>query len=239
MEALRQRAGEPDTTASTESAGAGALTLVPTTGRTFYQRRGKRLLDVVLGTLLLVALLPLMVVAALAVLATSGWPILYRAERSGLHGRPIPLLKFRTMKRGADKQLHLVLTSSQTQRREFQRQRKLSEDPRTTKIGKLLRVASVDELPQLFNVILGQMSLIGPRPVPRDELEEKYGSRGDYLLSVRPGISGLWQVSGRSRTTYDERIRYDLRYAGDVNLRQDLRILTKTVVAVLNFGEAA
>ena len=143
------------------------------------------------------------------------------------------------MKRGADRQLHLVLTSSEEKRREFQHQRKLSDDPRITKIGKFLRVASIDELPQLFNVILGRMSLIGPRPVPRDELDEKYGSRGDYLLSVRPGISGLWQVSGRSRTTYDERIRFDLRYAGDVNLRQDLRILTKTVGAVLNFGEAA
>ena len=238
MEALRQQAGEPDAAASTESAGAGALTLVPPVGRTFYQRRGKRILDVALATLLLVGLLPLMVVAALAVLATSGWPILYRAERIGLRGRPIQLLKFRTMKRGADRQLHLVLTGSEEKRREFQHQRKLSDDPRITKIGKFLRVASIDELPQLFNVILGRMSLIGPRPVPRDELEEKYGSRGDYLLSVRPGISGLWQVSGRSRTTYDERIRYDLRYAGDVNLRQDLRILTKTVVAVLNFGEA-
>lgn len=237
MEALRQQAGEPDAAASTES--AGTLTLVPPVGRTFYQRRGKRLLDIVLAALLLVGLLPLMVVAALAVLATSGWPILYRAERIGLRGRPIQLLKFRTMKRGADRQLHLVLTGSEEKRREFQRQRKLSDDPRITKIGKFLRVASIDELPQLFNVILGRMSLIGPRPVPRDELDEKYGSRGDYLLSVRPGISGLWQVSGRSRTTYDERIRFDLRYAGDVNLRQDLRILTKTVGAVLNFGEAA
>lgn len=237
MEALRQQAGEPDAAASTES--AGTLTLVPPVGRTFYQRRGKRMLDIALATLLLVGLLPLMVVAALAVLATSGWPILYRAERIGLRGRPIQLLKFRTMKRGADRQLHLVLTGSEEKRREFQRQRKLSDDPRITKIGKFLRVASIDELPQLFNVILGRMSLIGPRPVPRDELDEKYGSRGDYLLSVRPGISGLWQVSGRSRTTYDERIRFDLRYAGDVNLRQDLRILTKTVGAVLNFGEAA
>ena len=239
MEALSQQAGEPDAAASTETAGAGALTLVPPMGRTFYQRRGKRILDIVLCTFLLVGLLPLMVVAALAVLATSGWPILYRAERSGLRGRPIRLLKFRTMKRGADRQLHLVLTGSETHRREFQRQRKLSDDPRITRIGKFLRVASIDELPQLFNVILGHMSLIGPRPIPRDELEEKYGARGDYLLSVRPGISGLWQVSGRSRTTYDERIGYDLRYAGDVNLRQDIRILTKTVGAVLNFGEAA
>ena len=237
MEALRQQAGEPDAAASTES--AGTLSLVPPLSRTFYQRRGKRMLDIALATLLLLGLLPLMVVAGLAVLATSGWPILYRAERIGLRGRPIQLLKFRTMKRGADRQLHLVLTGSEEKRREFQRQRKLSDDPRITKIGKFLRVASIDELPQLFNVILGRMSLIGPRPVPRDELDEKYGSRGDYLLSVRPGISGLWQVSGRSRTTYDERIRFDLRYAGDVNLRQDLRILTKTVGAVLNFGEAA
>ena len=239
MEALRQQAGEPDEAASTEPADAGSLTLVPPVGGTFYQRRGKRILDIVLCTLLLVGLLPLMVVAALAVLATSGWPIFYRAERSGLRGRPIQLLKFRTMKRDADRQLHLVLTGSQARRREFQSQRKLSGDPRVTRIGKFLRVASIDELPQLFNVILGQMSLIGPRPVLQDELQEKYGARGDYLLSVRPGMSGLWQVSGRSRTTYDERIGYDLRYAGDVNLRQDIRILSKTVATVLNFGEAA
>ena len=206
---------------------------------TFYQRRGKRVLDVSLGTVLFLGLLPIMVVAAVAVLLGSGWPILYRSRRVGAGGREFWMLKFRTMRRDADAHLESVLVSSREALVEFRGRRKLRKDPRKTLIGSLLRVSSIDELPQLLHVILGQMSLVGPRPVPRDELKEMYGALSGRVYSVRPGITGSWQVNGRSHTTYFDRIRLDCTYATTESFAEDLRILIKTLLAVLRTSEAA
>ena len=206
---------------------------------TFYERRGKRLLDIALGTVLFVGFLPIMAVVALAVLLVSGWPVLYRSRRVGAGGHEFWMLKFRSMRRDADKALHRIIATSPNALVEFRSRRKLSKDPRVMSIGRLLRAWSIDELPQLLNVILGQMSLVGPRPVPRDELETMYGSLSTLVLSVRPGITGLWQVNGRSRTTYSERVHQDCAYAADSSFFQDLRILLLTVVAVLKREGAA
>ena len=226
MEALRQQAGEPDAAASTESASAGALTLIPPMGRTFYQRRGKRMLDVLLGTLLFVGLLPLMVVAALAVLATSGWPIFYKAERIGLHGHRFRMLKFRTMVRHADKVLRELLRTDDALAAEYRRTLKLRKDPRRTKLGVTFRKFSIDELPQLWHVITGKMSLVGPRPYAVEEAPLL--SRRREILLLTPGLTGPWQVQGRNELPVSQRIELDADYAAGLRLGRDLRYLLAT-----------
>lgn len=244
MQVLRRQAVEAKTevearSSYAESARAGRILPFRTAAPTFYQRRGKRLLDIVLGTVLFVGCLPVMLIAALAVLLLSGWPVLYRSRRVGAGGREFSMFKFRTMRRDSDKDLAGIVAASRETLAEFKSRRKLSEDPRVTPIGNLLRLWSIDELPQLLNVIFGQMSLIGPRPVPRDELEEMYGSLGTLVMSARPGITGMWQVNGRSRTTYSERVRYDCAYAANLSFSQDLRILLTTILVVLRREGAA
>jgi exopolysaccharide production protein ExoY len=193
----------------------------------------KRALDIVGASALLVALLPLLLVL-MAILRANGSPIFYRHIRIGLGARAFACLKLCTMRPDGDKVLEEVLRTDPAARQEWQHTRKLRNDPRVTPIGRFLRATSLDELPQLFNVLRGEMSLVGPRPVVARELEEHYGPDAAALYcSVRPGLTGLWQVSGRSGTSYKQRVELDARYVHERSLGMDIRILLRTPVAVL------
>jgi lipopolysaccharide/colanic/teichoic acid biosynthesis glycosyltransferase len=193
----------------------------------------KRAFDVVLALLLLALTSPLLLLLAGAA-RLDGGPALYAHHRVGRGGRAFRCLKFRTMVPGADRILAEHLARDPAARAEWEATRKLRRDPRITRVGRLLRSTSLDEMPQIVNVLRGEMSFVGPRPVVPDELDEHYGliGRGAYL-SVRPGITGLWQVSGRSDTGYEERVALDIAYVRRPSFRQDLVILLRTVGAVL------
>jgi exopolysaccharide biosynthesis polyprenyl glycosylphosphotransferase len=198
----------------------------------------KRTMDVVLSTIGLVVLSPLLLGIAVAVKLDSPGPVFYRHERIGRGRKRIEIVKFRTMRveacrgeryGGQDAEAMFRDLMSDPQRaQEFQESYKLADDPRVTRIGQFLRRTSLDELPQLVNVLKGDISLVGPRAVTADELE-RYGGRVDDLLGVRPGLTGYWQINGRSRLSYEDRVRLDLSYITGWSLRLDLEILAKTL----------
>ncbi|MEQ8964380.1 MAG: sugar transferase [Azospirillaceae bacterium] len=192
----------------------------------------KRLFDICGSIALIVFLAPLMVAIALVVTVTDGGPPVFIHIRIGAGGRPFPCIKFRTMAVDADRRLAMLLRSNPDIRAEWEANRKLERDPRITAIGGLLRKTSLDELPQLFNVLAGHMSLVGPRPIVRTE-RRRYGDRLPLYERHRPGITGLWQVMGRSRTSYDERVDLDAWYARNRSLVLDIRLLLLTVPAVV------
>jgi exopolysaccharide biosynthesis polyprenyl glycosylphosphotransferase len=201
----------------------------------------KRTLDIALSTAGLVLLSPVVAIVAAAIKRTSPGPVFYRHKRVGKDGREIGVFKFRTMHReccrgerygGASAEnAFMALMADPEKREEFERDYKLAEDPRVTKVGAFLRRTSLDELPQLINILKGDLSLVGPRPVTQDELA-RYGEAVGSLLNVTPGLTGHWQISGRSATGYTERVRLDLAYATSWSLKSDLMILAKT------FGKA-
>ena len=192
----------------------------------------KRALDIAGAGALLVMSLPVFVILALLVRADGG-PAFYAHQRVGRGGRRFGCLKFRSMVTDGDARLEALLASDPAARAEWEATRKLRNDPRITWVGRFLRASSLDELPQLLNVLRGEMSLVGPRPVIAAELTAHYGAAAEHYLSVRPGITGLWQVSGRSSTSYDTRVALDVRYATNPSLLADLRILLRTPAAVL------
>lgn len=155
-------------------------------------------------------------------------------ERIGKDGKPFKCIKFRTMYRDADKRLKDILEADEKAREEWEKYFKLKEDPRVTKVGKFLRRTSLDELPQVFNVLKGDMSFIGPRPVVKKEIEQYYRDKAQYYYEVRPGITGLWQVSGRNELDYERRVRLDVWYVLNWSLWLDLIILLKTVKVVFS-----
>jgi lipopolysaccharide/colanic/teichoic acid biosynthesis glycosyltransferase len=197
-----------------------------------YQQFGKRTLDLVLGLTLLLLAVPFIVLLALVITVTSGFSPFYSSVRIGRHGQPFRLWKLRTMVRDADAVLQTWLDRGGEQSIEFRRSFKLQHDPRVTPLGRILRATSLDELPQLVNVVRGEMSLVGPRPVVADELE-KHGPYRDVFLSVRPGITGLWQVKGRNSIDYPERSHLELDYVGRISLLEDIRLLASTAQTVL------
>jgi exopolysaccharide production protein ExoY len=192
----------------------------------------KRSVDFVLSSMLLLVLSPLMGAIAFAVRLTSPGPALFRQKRLGLNGEPFTLFKFRTMRDDAEQ----ILKNSPTLYEKYlQNNFKLpkGEDPRLTPIGRFLRATSLDELPQLFNVLIGEMSLVGPRPIVPSE-EAQYGDSGMLFMSAKPGMTGHWQVSGRSEVAeYRKRVELDLEYIRDQSLGKDIEILLRTVPAVL------
>ena len=202
---------------------------------------GKRVFDAVGSMLLLVVLSPLLLGLALAVKITDpSGPILYRQRRLGRGGREIGVLKFRSMRwrhcTGPGRQYANAIEVFEAIGRvelceEFRLHHKVADDPRTTPVGRFMRRTSLDELPQLVNALRGELSLVGPRAITREELQ-RYGSQRASLLALKPGITGLWQVSGRSNTGYDERVKLDVHYVENWSISLDLRILAKTVVAV-------
>lgn len=192
----------------------------------------KRAGDLVLSAMLLIVLSPLMGAIALAVKLTSRGPALFRQKRLGLNGEPFTLFKFRTMRADAER----ILRDSPSLREKYlQNNFKLpnGEDPRVTPLGKFLRATSLDELPQLYNVLIGEMSLVGPRPIVPNEAAQ-YGDVAMLFMSAKPGMTGHWQVSGRSEIAeYHKRVEMDLEYIRDQSLSRDLEILLRTVPAVL------
>jgi undecaprenyl-phosphate galactose phosphotransferase len=191
----------------------------------------KRTFDIVVGTLLLLAAAPPMAVIAWQI-RKSGGPVLFAHERIGRHGQLFKCYKFRTMTTDASTVLARLLAESPEAREEWERDYKLKNDPRITPIGRWLRQTSFDELPQLLNVIKGEMSLVGPRPVVKDELR-RYGEDQLYYTQVRPGLTGLWQISGRNDVDYGRRISLDTWYVRNWNLWYDVVILAKTCSVVL------
>lgn len=194
-------------------------------------RLTKRLFDLIAALVLLVVLAPLLLWLMLRI-RSDGGPALFAHERVGRAGRKFPCYKFRTMVVGASQHLEKLLASDPALREEWNRDHKLKNDPRISAVGHFLRKTSLDELPQLFNVLLGEMSLVGPRPIVKAELE-KYGEDAEYFLMVRPGITGLWQVSGRNDVDYDTRVYLDTWYVKNWSLWYDIAILFKTLRAVL------
>ena len=201
-------------------------------------RSGSRLarlqlrLDQIAALLLLLLFAPLMAVIALLVWRRDGAPVLFGHYRIGQHGRPFRCLKFRSMYLDSEAMLRELLERDPAARAEWERDHKLSDDPRITPIGHFLRRTSLDELPQLFNVLRGEMSLVGPRPITLAELP-RYGQVRWHYLSVRPGMTGLWQVSGRNDTTYDERVELDREFVEQHSLRLRLSILLRTLRVVI------
>ena len=192
----------------------------------------RRSIDLVLASLALVFFAPLMVLVALSVWLQDGGSVFYAHSRVGRNGRVFPCMKFRSMLVDSDARLRQLLAESAEARAEWEKDHKLRNDPRITALGAFLRRSSLDELPQLFNVLSGDMSLVGPRPIVAAEVK-RYGRRFGHYCSVRPGITGLWQVSGRSDTSYRRRVAIDTCYAQRQSLALDLRILIATVPSVL------
>jgi len=195
----------------------------------------KRVFDSTFALLLMVILLPLLAVVALLVWVTSPGPIIFRQLRVGQFGRPFVLCKFRTMADGAEQ----LLEQDFHLKEEFRKQWKLGDDPRITPLGRWLRKTSIDELPQLINVLRGEMSMVGPRPVQPAELSEQYGEYSEVVFTAKPGITGLWQVAGRSSSSYAERVALDLEYVQRRGGWFDLLIVMRTIPAVLLMRDAA
>ncbi len=192
----------------------------------------KRLFDIVAASLGLLFLAPLLLVVAIAIRLQDGQKALYAQPRWGLNGESFQCLKLRSMVPNAAEKLQAVLDSDPEARREWDLTQKLTNDPRITPLGKFIRATSIDELPQLLNIIRGDMSIVGPRPIPLYE-RPKYGEDFVHYCSVRPGLTGLWQTSGRSNTTYAERVALDKKYVKTRTFWGDIWIILKTVPAVL------
>jgi len=191
----------------------------------------KRALDITLAVLALVSLLPLLIIV-FAIARLDGGSGLFVQDRIGRAGRTFRMYKFRTMHPDAAALLANLLETNAASRDEWNQFQKLRRDPRITPFGQFLRASSIDELPQLINILKGDMSLVGPRPIVQSEVE-RYGRAYPAYCSVAPGLTGVWQVEGRSDTTYAQRVALDVNYAETWSVRGDLAILLKTIPAVL------
>lgn len=193
----------------------------------------KRTIDIIVGLIGTIALIPLTVIIYIARVINheNEGPIFYKQLRIGKDGKYFEIYKYRSMIIGADKILKTYLDEHEDAKREFEENHKLDNDPRITKVGKILRKTSLDEFPQFINVLIGNMSLIGPRPIVDDEIE-KYGKNKDKFLSVKPGITGYWAAYGRSNTSYNRRIKQELYYVDNFSFKLDAKIFFKTISAV-------
>ena len=199
---------------------------------TRWSRYGKRVFDAVVASLLIIATAPLLLTIVIAVRLGSWGPAIYAHDRVGRHGTPFKCLKFRTMVADADAVLASVLAADPALRDEFETTCKLRDDPRITRVGRVLRRTSLDELPQLWNVLRGDMSLVGPRPLLLAE-PTAYADELGVVLSVRPGMTGPWQVGGRNDVTYRERIALQASYRDHCTFRGDVVMMLRTVPALL------
>lgn len=194
----------------------------------------KRIIDVFGGIVGIVLLIPVTIGVYIArkILKEDDGPLFYEQLRYGKGGKKFRIYKFRSMCVDADKKLKEYLANNDEARKEFEENQKLKNDPRITQIGDFLRKTSIDELPQLINVLKGEMSLIGPRPIVDGEIE-KYGTNKDKFLSVKPGLTGYWAANGRKNITYSERIKMELYYVDNMSFGLDLKIFLKTIVSVI------
>lgn len=191
----------------------------------------KRAFDLALVVPAMIFLLPVLALIALGLLIVDGRPIFFKHRRIGADGEPFDCLKFRTMRRNSGEILVHLLATDPERAAEWKQCQKLTSDPRVHTLGKYLRITSADELPQMLNVLRGEMSVAGPRPVTEAELE-RYGAHVGYYLAMKPGITGAWQVSRRPGTSYEERVRLDIQYYHQRSLRTDIVIVIKTIGVV-------
>ncbi|MGV2827716.1 sugar transferase [Myxosarcina sp. GI1(2024)] len=192
----------------------------------------KRMFDIVFSLFVLICCSPLCLILMVLITISSSGPVFYRQQRIGKNYRSFSCIKFRTMVDRADSLLETMMIDSPQIRQEFEADFKLKQDPRITKIGKFLRLTSLDEFPQFWNVLRGDMSVVGPRPLVPEELY-KYGRKIDTVLTIKPGITGLWQVSGRNDIPYPKRVQIDVYYANSHNWLLDLWIIFKTIGIVI------
>ena len=194
----------------------------------------KRPFDIIFSLFAIFITLPVMIPIAIAIKLTDGGNIFYSHERIGFRGRKFKVLKFRSMHMDADKRLKEILKNDPKAREEWERTFKLKNDPRITPVGKFLRKTSLDELPQFINVLKGDMSVVGPRPVVEEELEKYYKEKAEVYKSVKPGITGYWQVEGRSDVEdYEERVKMDEYYIKKQSFLLDIKIILKTIKVMI------
>ena len=189
----------------------------------------KRIMDIVFSTIGLIVLLPVFAIIALAIKFESKGPVFFKHTRIGKNGKIIKIYKFRSMVDNAE---DLIKKFTPEQMKEFKENYKLTDDPRITKVGQFLRKTSLDELPQLINIIKGELSIIGPRPVVQAELE-KYGENASKFLSVTPGLTGYWAANGRSCTSYEQRMELELFYVDNLSFKLDIKVFFKTILSVI------
>lgn len=201
-------------------------------GQTLSRRVVHRVLDLELAVTLVLLLAPLLLVAALLVKASGPGPVIFRHTRIGRQGKPFTCLKFRTMEHNAEELLADLIDTCGSMRAEWTLDQKIRRDPRVTPIGRFLRRFSIDELPQLWNVVRGEMSIVGPRPIVEAEAQ-RYRDHFEAYCSVKPGITGLWQVSGRNALSYNQRVELDCAYVSTKSIRGDCSIILRTLPVVL------
>lgn len=189
----------------------------------------KRRIDIVLSSIALVLLSPIFIIISIAIKLESKGPVFFGHTRIGKNGKTIKIYKFRSMVQNAE---DLIKEFTPEQMKEYKENYKLTNDPRITKVGKFIRKTSLDELPQLINIIKGDLSIIGPRPVVADELK-KYEHNIDKFLSVTPGLTGYWATNGRSNTTYEQRMEMELYYIDNISFKMDVKVFFKTIESVI------
>lgn len=196
----------------------------------------KRLFDLLFSLFVLIITFPLLLCISVIIWATNRGcgPIFYQHERVGRGGKLFYCIKFRTMFEDADKRLEALLVSDANMRAEWKQYKKLKNDPRITSIGRFLRRTSLDELPQFFNVLKGDLSVVGPRPVMLEEIKEYYGDYAKDVLSIRPGITGVWQVSDRCGLSYAKRVILDMCYVRHLSFFWDIKLIFKTIPVMLS-----
>ena len=199
----------------------------------------KRFLDFIFAFLLIILLIPLFLIIGILIKISSKGSIIYIQKRIGKNNTSFSCYKFRTMHPQSKYLLKKILVKNKDFKNQFSQTRKIVNDPRITRFGKFLRFSSLDELPQIFNVLIGDMSFIGPRPIVKSEIK-KYGKEFGKVFSIKPGISGLWQVSGRNNLSYDKRVELDINYSENINFLLDIKIFIRTIVVILfPFGKGA
>ena len=199
----------------------------------------KRFLDFIFAFLLIILFIPLFLIIGILIKISSKGSIIYIQKRIGKNNTSFSCYKFRTMHPQSKYLLKKILVKNKDFKNQFSETRKIVNDPRITRFGKFLRFSSLDELPQIFNVLIGDMSFIGPRPIVKSEVK-KYGKNFEQAFSVKPGISGLWQVSGRNNLSYDKRVELDINYSENINFLLDIKIFIRTIVVILfPFGKGA
>ena len=199
----------------------------------------KRFLDFIFAFLLIILLIPLFLIIGILIKISSKGSIIYIQKRIGKNNTSFSCYKFRTMHPQSKYLLKKILVKNKDFKNQFSETRKIVNDPRITRFGKFLRFSSLDELPQIFNVLIGDMSFIGPRPIVKSEIK-KYGKEFGKVFSIKPGISGLWQVSGRNNLSYDKRVELDITYSENINFLLDIKIFIRTILVILfPFGKGA
>lgn len=192
----------------------------------------KRSFDILFSLLVIILISPILLLTSICIFFTSKGPILYAQRRVTIDGKEFNCYKFRTMFKDAEKVLQKILDEDEKKRKEWEVYFKLKDDPRITPFGRFLRKTSIDELPQFFNVLRGELSVVGPRPMPKEELIKRYGDKANKILTVRPGITGLWQISGRNQLSIEKRVEIDDYYVDNNNFLLDSLIILKTIPAI-------